>query len=376
MISRKIVIGVSAALLVAVVIAAVALPMMQVSQVKPTATATRTAATTAATKVPAKLKVGILWNTGHMWAPIAKELGYFSEEALDVDVVEFAGGAPGMAALLQGSIEIMSVAPTDPVIASVKGNPVKVIYSEEVSWEWQILVRPDVAKEKGINPNDPVGKRMSAVKGLSFATYPAGGTNDMFAHLVFPKYGLEPTKGDVKFVNIAGLNAMRASYEAGKTDGIISGTIGVVDYTRAGSSTGGVLVFDGVKDWPELFKNIDFELFMGTKGWIDRNDDVAYRFIRAIVRANEFIINPANLDKIVEITTKWKLASSTRADIEFLSRQFNPTGRMSTERFTNTIALLTAINALKAQELVGFNPADVYTNKYVDMARKDLGLPN
>ncbi len=76
------------------------------------------AAASVAVGQPAKVKLvaGYLPVTGHAKWFLAKELGFFGEEGLDVELVEFANSADGLNALRGGKLDVVPFATTAPLM--------------------------------------------------------------------------------------------------------------------------------------------------------------------------------------------------------------------------------------------------------------------
>jgi len=64
----------------------------------------------------ATLRVGYLPVTGHAKFFIAKEEGFFKDEGLDVQLVEFANSADGLAALRADKLDLGAFGTTAPLV--------------------------------------------------------------------------------------------------------------------------------------------------------------------------------------------------------------------------------------------------------------------
>jgi NitT/TauT family transport system substrate-binding protein len=73
------------------------------------------------------LKVGHLPVTGHAKFFIAKEEGFFQAEGLDVELVEFANSADGLAALRAGKLDLGAFGTTAPLVHIAKGADIRII---------------------------------------------------------------------------------------------------------------------------------------------------------------------------------------------------------------------------------------------------------
>ena len=76
---------------------------------------------------PVSLKVGHLPVTGHAKFFIAKEEGFFKAEGLEVELVEFANSADGLAALRAGKLDLGAFGTTAPLVHISKGAEIRII---------------------------------------------------------------------------------------------------------------------------------------------------------------------------------------------------------------------------------------------------------
>jgi len=73
------------------------------------------------------IKVGHLPVTGHAKFFVAKEEGFFKDEGLDVELVEFANSADGLAALRAGKLDLGAFGTTAPLVHISKGAEIRII---------------------------------------------------------------------------------------------------------------------------------------------------------------------------------------------------------------------------------------------------------
>lgn len=75
----------------------------------------------------AKVTVGYLPVTGHAKFFVAKEQGFFAQEGIDVELIEFANSADGLNALRAGKLDIGAFGTTAPLIHISKGADLRII---------------------------------------------------------------------------------------------------------------------------------------------------------------------------------------------------------------------------------------------------------
>lgn len=74
-----------------------------------------------------KLRIGYLPVTGHAKFFVAKEQGFFAQEGLDVELVEFVNSADGINALNAGKIDVGAFGTTAPLVHISKGTDLRII---------------------------------------------------------------------------------------------------------------------------------------------------------------------------------------------------------------------------------------------------------
>lgn len=73
------------------------------------------------------LKVGYLPVTGHAKFFVAQEQGFFKEEGLDVELIEFANSADGLNAVVARKLDVGAFGTTAPLVHYAKGTDLKII---------------------------------------------------------------------------------------------------------------------------------------------------------------------------------------------------------------------------------------------------------
>jgi len=90
------------------------------------------------------LKVGYLPITGHGKFFVAKDRGFFDQEGLEVELVEFQNSADGLNAIIAGKLDTGAFGTTAPVAHAAKGTRIKIIggiMGEDAS----IIAKPEQA---------------------------------------------------------------------------------------------------------------------------------------------------------------------------------------------------------------------------------------
>lgn len=124
----------------------------------------------------ATLRVGYLPVTGHAKFFIAKEEGFFKDEGLDVQLVEFANSADGLAALRADKLDLGAFGTTAPLVHIAKGADICII-GGVMGEDAAIVVKPENAGLIKAIP-DLKGKKVATVRLATGDAVLRGALND------------------------------------------------------------------------------------------------------------------------------------------------------------------------------------------------------
>jgi ABC-type nitrate/sulfonate/bicarbonate transport system substrate-binding protein len=127
-------------------------------------------------------------NVIHMPPIIAKELGLFKRDGLDVEIVSLGDGTKVYRALLAGNIDLGLTPGAPTIIGTANGASVKALTSNLPKFEASMVVRSDI-------------KTMADLKGKRIGIQEPGGFSDILSRSVLRAAKLDPK--EVNFVSIA-----------------------------------------------------------------------------------------------------------------------------------------------------------------------------
>lgn len=142
---------------------------------------------------------------------IAEQKGYFKEQGLDAEIIDFAGGAKSLQALIGGSVDVVAGAYEHTIHMQAKGQDIRATIDLGRYPAIVIAVRKDVKYDK---PAD--------LKGLKIGVTAPGSSTNMLAKYFLARNGLSPDDvaalvpenyllGDKKLYMVS-FAASRASY--------------------------------------------------------------------------------------------------------------------------------------------------------------------
>lgn len=280
---------------------------------------------------------------------LAQALGYFKEVGIEDFTVTLSDQyVPG---LIGGSLDITH-GDTDVILsaAAKSGMSLKLI-SIYRDHEWWIM-----GVRKGINS-------VADLKGKKVTGGPLDGRNTWVMQQVVKELGLDPAK-DVQFVPTSGGSDKR--FQA-----LLTGTVdaaSIFPRHKAGlEKAGGKILYEKAQAVPQ-------EGYAALGSWLAKNENTAYAYVRADLKARQWLFKPENKDKAYKIMEDLGYSIPPafkdlyQVELAQISRDCG---------FENAAAMDTFAETLKK---TGDVPKDLDWRKVVDMkyvwtAQKALGLP-
>ena len=276
-------------------------------------------------------------RTGYVF--VAKDMRFFEEQGLDVQIVQVRNGQVAVSALAANEAQFYSVSATGASLGAIAaGLDLAFIAGIVNKLDGDIVVAPKIA-----TPAD--------LKGKSIGIQSIGGGVWTFTMLALDHWGLAPERDKIQF-RIVGDQAVLAQ-------GLISGT---VDAAYLGYTFSKVAQRSGFRALQDLAKvDIPYQGvgIVARKSFVDHSPEVAERLIRAVARSVAYFQDPANKQNVVNTLMKWlrlPQAEDAVAGYEAMrglySRRIFPT----IDGVRNTVRILSRIDPkfskLKAEDLV------------------------
>jgi len=198
---------------------------------------------------------------------VAEKQGFFSEQGLTVTVRESIMGKEALEGMLRGECDLATAAEPPVVEYAQQRDDFRLLGSLQSSENQnRIVARADRAIAV---PEDLRGKRIATTKGT---------TPHYFLELFLEKHGLKSQDVAIVFMKSGELLAALTS---GQVDAV-SMTNNVVTQAQQALQTNAVLLEE-----PGLYRN--YYLLLATTNLLEKRPEVAVRFLRALVRAEDFI---------------------------------------------------------------------------------------
>src|SRR6476469_10243771 len=137
-----------------------------------------------------KLSIGVGGKPLIYYLPltIAERNGYFKAEGLDVEILDFPGGAKALQALLGGSVDIVSGAYEHTISQQAKGQAIEALV---LQGQYSGIVLA-LSKSKAASYKSPAD-----LNGMKVGVTAPGSSTNMFVNILLAKAGLKPDAASI-----------------------------------------------------------------------------------------------------------------------------------------------------------------------------------
>jgi NitT/TauT family transport system substrate-binding protein len=230
---------------------------------------------------------GLLYATSY----IAKHMGYFEEEGLDVTITDGSGGSNAVAAVVGGSADIGDVGIRNVSQAIERGVGMKVIATGINAFPATLVVNSDFAKNAGVTESSTLTERMAALKGGTVAVTDIGGASGGFVRYLLKQAGLP--EDYVTLINLNSNAGQLASLKAGRIDGFVNTS--PTTETAIAEGYGFDMVVPS-RDMPDI-KDMHFIIIAVREDYLNENRENVHKLLRGIRRAQLLVQNESETAK-------------------------------------------------------------------------------
>ncbi|BAL93464.1 ABC transporter substrate-binding protein [Rubrivivax gelatinosus] len=294
---------------------------------------------------------------------LAEQLGYFKAEGLDVSIVDFAGGAQALRALVGGSADVVSGAFEHTVNMQAKGQRLRAFVLQGRA--------PQVVL--GVNPKTLPGYRVPAdLKGKKIGVTAPGSSTNVMVNYFLARAGLRPS--DVSIVGVGASQGAVAAMRAGQIDAI-SNLDPVISLLRRGNEIRIVSDTRIVAEADKLFGGpMPAGCLYAPQAFVDRNPTTVQALANAIVRADKWIQKAGAGDILKAVPESYQLGDRAIYVDAFLAAK----GALSPDGTIPEAGAATALRALQSIDeslkSAKFDLPAAWTNDFV--RRANTKYPN
>jgi NitT/TauT family transport system substrate-binding protein len=305
------------------------------------------------------VKVAVGGKTLFYYLPLtlADRLGYFKDEGLEVEIVDFAGGAKSLQALIGGSADFVSGAFEHTINMHARGIPAVGIALQS-RYASIALGLPKAKAAAYKSPKD--------LKGLKVGVTAPGSSTNFFVNALLARDGLKPD--DVAIIGVGASGNAVAAMKKGEIDAISNldpvitklerdGDIAIVADTRTA---------EGMKQY--YGSDYAASCIYSTQAFVDKNPNTVQAVARAMVRALQFA-KRSSVDQILAVVPEEYYAGDKetyKAALAKTVESYSPDGRFSLAGAQNVYKVLKLFEPSVMSATV--DVAKTFDNRFVEAA--------
>lgn len=290
---------------------------------------------------------------------IAESLGYFKDEGLDVEIIDFQGGSKSLQAVVGGSADVVSGAFEHTLAMQARGQSLQAFVLQGRAPQCVFAVSKTTMPEY---------KDLKDLKGKKIGVTAPGSSSHAIAIFILSTAGLKPS--DVSFIGVGSSSAAVAAMRSGQIDAFVNldpviATLEKDDIIRIVEDTRIVEESDKLFGGPMVAGC----LYAPTR-FIKENPDIVQGLTNAVVRADRWLAKATAEDIVKAVPESYFLGNKEIYLAGFMKNRpaLSRDGRIPEGAPEISFKSLQIVNP----RLANFKPdfKAVYTNKFVEEAHK------
>jgi NitT/TauT family transport system substrate-binding protein len=288
---------------------------------------------------------------------VAEQMKYFEAEGLEIEIVDFAGGARALQAVVGGSADVVSGAFEHTLNMQAKGQPMRAFVLQGRAPQIVLAVSTKTM---------PNYKSVSDLKGRKIGVTAPGSSTNIMANFVLAKAGIKPN--EVSYVGVGASQGAVAAIRAGQIDAISNLDPVITILQRAGD----IRIISDTRDPAESEKVFGGPMpaacLYAPNTFTDKNPNTAQALANAIVRANKWIQQAGPSDVIKAVPESYLLGDRAVYIDAFLKAKaaLSPDGIFPDAGSTTALRALASVDEKMAAAKVDLKAN--YTNEFARKA--------
>jgi NitT/TauT family transport system substrate-binding protein len=289
---------------------------------------------------------------------VAERLGYFSDEGLEVETMDFAGGAKALQAMMGGGADVVSGGFDHVMVMRARGQNLRAFVLQGAT----PAISLGVAKERAAQYKSP-----KDLKGMKIGVSAPGSSTHAFVNHLLASVGLAPD--DVSIIGVGTGPGAVAAMQVGQLDAIANIEPAITMMQRAGtikvvvetvSVQGAKAVFGSPLPSGSLYTREEF---------IKTNPHTVQALTNAMVRALKWL-KAAKPDDVAKVVPAEYLLGDRALYLEAYGKNSESYSRDGLIPPAGADALLKVLAGFEpaVRDAAGVKAADAYTNEFVTAA--------
>jgi NitT/TauT family transport system substrate-binding protein len=288
---------------------------------------------------------------------IAEQKGFFKDEGLDVEIVDFAGGARALQAVVGGSADVVSGAFEHTLNMQAKGQPMTAFVLQGRAPQIVLAVSTKTM---------PNFKSVADLKGKKIGVTAPGSSTSIMSNFVLAKAALKPT--DVSYVGVGASQGAVAAMRAGQIDAISNLDPVITILARSND----IKIISDTRDVAEADKVFGGPMpagcFYAPVSFLQKNPNTAQALVNAMVRASKWIQQAGPSDIVKTVPESYLLGDRAIYIDAFLKARpaLSPDGMFPEQGAATALRALQSVDEKMKNAKIDLKA--VYTNDFVRKA--------
>jgi NitT/TauT family transport system substrate-binding protein len=276
---------------------------------------------------------------------IARDLGYFKDEGIDVEVVVTQGDGPDVDALIAGSVQFAATTPNRLLTAYQGGKPLLGIMTIANRVAINCFINKEKATELGIDANTPFADRLTKLKGLTIGGTRPGSFTYLLAIDYLKRAGYVPQE-DAKVIGVGGGPAMLAAVENKQIDiGCLASPT-----PELGVSRGTAIMFvNNTQGEDPEFKEFLFSMLYVRPDYAKSDADTVRKVVKALLRGLDYVVKTPFAEQKAQLHADFGDIDDKILEASLINTQaaIEPSGRISEKAYAAASQFLVDTDMLK-----------------------------
>jgi NitT/TauT family transport system substrate-binding protein len=297
---------------------------------------------------------------------LASQLGYFKDAGVDVDIVDLAGGAKALEALLGGSADVVCGFVDHTIEMQAQGKPIR-MFALYDRYPGLVLAVTKTGQSHGL-------RAITDLRGAKIGITAPGSSTQFFAEYLLSKNGIPVDQES--YIGIGTAATAVAAARRGAVDALVNVDPTITILTNSGdamiladtrTTLGTLRVFGGPYPAGGLY---------ATPAFIDRNPRTVQALATASVRALRWIKTHTAAEIADRMPPQFYQADKTLyvTSLGANLQMFSPDGRVPLDGVETIAKVLSQFDRTVVANAARVNPSQAFTNQFVDQAHKALGF--
>ena len=220
---------------------------------------------------------------------VTEAMGYFQEQRIAPEIHYFkAGGAAALAAVVGGNMDVYVGAASSSIRSQTMGTDALIVAPTVTRYSIDIVVRKDIAAQRGITEKSSEIDRYKALKGLKIGASGAGSGTHQIAQYALSRAGLNSER-DATMVFLGDSASTLAAFGAKRVDAITASSPASEIAVR---DQNGFLLVDGPGNGYSELDGFLYVALISTNKWTNANPDLTTRVVRAFMKGQQAMHDP------------------------------------------------------------------------------------